>query len=88
METIVIRRQKDKEMETRLLTTGVNTPSGCLVTTQVRYSSSVGVTSSFIEGYNYDKELKDFVKIETIVDVIAEESKNVAEKLREKWKTF
>ncbi len=82
MKTIEIGRTRDKELEARIVTTAMNTPAGCLVTTIVRYSSSIATTSEFIPGYNYVEGYGDFMKLETWDDAVREEGQKVIDKIK------
>ncbi len=86
MTTVEIFRGRDDELETRIVTTGANLPHGCLVTTLVRYSTSVSTTSEFIHGYHFDKDEDNFVKIETLLDVATQEGKDTIENIKSFWK--
>ncbi len=95
MKTIEINRDRDSDLEARIVTTGLNTPAGCLVTTTVRYSSSISTTSTLIPGYYYqedededeDKTGKNFLKIETWDDRVVTEGKDAIEKIKDMWST-
>ncbi len=90
-KTIEISRDRDSELEARIVTTGLNTPTGCLVTTIVRYSSSISTTSEFIPGCQYVEDedgMTDgsFVKIETWDDKVVVEGKDAIENIKTFWK--
>ena len=83
----VISFEKSNELRTEV--TGLNLPTGCLITTRVKYSSACAVTSEFVLGIMYNDKLKDFVKIENIVDDIVSEGtatlKDAYHKMRDLW---
>ncbi len=92
MKTIEIERGRDDELETKFVTTAMNTPNGCIVRTMSRYSSSAAITSDFIPGYNYTKDEDgmtggNFTKLDTIADVAVQEGKNALDKIRETWRS-
>ncbi len=86
MKTIEIYRGRDEEMEIRMLIKGLNLPHGCLVTTTVRYSSSIATTSDFIHGYNFDEDCGEFTKLETLLDAATQEGKDTIETIKKFWK--
>ncbi len=73
METYIVSRTRDEEMETRILTRALNTPNGCVITTITKYSSSIGNSSTFVPGYHFIQEMDEFQKIETWEDTALEE---------------
>ncbi len=84
---IVISFNRSNELQSEV--TVLNLPTGCLITTKMKYSSSCAVTSEFVTGVQYNNNLKDFVKMENIVDDIVSDGtttlKDAYHKMKDLW---
>ncbi len=86
METYIVSRDKDEEMESREMVKALNLPNGCVVTTTNRYSTAISNSSVFVPGYNFVKEIDEFQKIETWDDTVLEEGQKAYDTVKDKVK--
>ncbi len=75
----------DTSNELRTEVTGLNLPTGCLITTKVKYSTACAVTSEFILGVQYNNDIKDFEKMENIIDKAEWFSEDAYQKMKALW---
>ncbi len=83
METHIVSRTKDKEMETRISVRALNTPNGCVVSTITKYSTSISNSSVFVPGYHFIQEMDEFQKIETWEDTAIEEGQKAYDSVKD-----
>ena len=85
-QEFVISFDKSNELQTEV--TVLNLPTGCLITTKMKYSASCAVTSEFVTGVMYNETLKRFESIVTMGSEAIDDFKSFSGETYKKMKNL